>query len=189
MSPAFVICKWDIGHQLGQVNNSLQLQRTFYAQMLNSSLNSIAKSKQLSCQRSYTYKNIKQKHLRRTLKTNGKLWVEITFSFRYLRSTITVKATISVWILPGLLFTKRYRQISWSVEPARFGVIVNISLWNLNQCSAAAGVLIKSQNDGKSLNPNLAAKIAWTQDLKTPFFVEIYFIDNASTIMHIVGEG
>ena len=51
-----------------------------------------------------------------------------------------------------------YRQISWSLEAARLGVIIIVALWNRRHLgSAAADVPVKFQSDWKSLNPNLAA--------------------------------
>ena len=48
-----------------------------------------------------------------------------------------------------------YRQISRSLEAAKLGVIMIVSLWNLS--SGAAELPVKFQSDGTSLNPNLAA--------------------------------
>ena len=47
-----------------------------------------------------------------------------------------------------------YRQIVWSLEDARLGVIMILSLWN----SASAEVPVKFQSDWKSLIPNLVAR-------------------------------
>ena len=54
-----------------------------------------------------------------------------------------------------------YRQISWSFETARLGVIINAPLWNLTGTwqpldSSAAEGPVKFHCDWKSLNPNLA---------------------------------
>ena len=50
-----------------------------------------------------------------------------------------------------------YWQISWSLEAARFDVVMIVSLWNLTGISEALAV--KFQSDWNSLNPNLAASI------------------------------
>ena len=48
-----------------------------------------------------------------------------------------------------------YRQISSSLEAARLGVIMIVSLWNLT--GAAAERPVKFQSNWKSPNPNLVA--------------------------------
>ena len=46
-----------------------------------------------------------------------------------------------------------YRQISWSLEAARLGVIMNVSLWNLT----AVEVPIKIETDWKKIKPESRA--------------------------------
>ena len=67
-------------------------------------------------------------------------------------SLVRYWSTLGLYSLSG---KTSYRHISWSLEAARFDVIIIVSLWNLG--SVAADVPVKFKSDCKSLNPNLAA--------------------------------
>ena len=61
-----------------------------------------------------------------------------------------MSACLYVECTSGPLFTKRYSQISWSLEAARLEFIMFVSLWNLTHLgSTAAEVPVKFQNDWK----------------------------------------
>ena len=64
--------------------------------------------------------------------------------------------TLGLYSLSG---KTSYRQISWSLEAARLGVIIITPLWNLTGTSAALLPMgpVKFQSNWKSLDPNLGA--------------------------------
>ena len=78
-------------------------------------------------------------------------YINIVQNELYIRGYGTTRA-LGIYSLSG---ETSYRQISWSLETAKLGVIMIVSLWNLTGIGSGA---VKFQSDwSQSLSYNLAA--------------------------------